>query len=114
MSEQQDGDDLASLLSEMQNLQARLAGNNEVAVEGSAGGGLVRVGAIGEFSFTTVKIDPSVVDANALSELEDLVLAAVRDAATKLVAARNDRVGRALTETLGGLLAPPSLDDGAV
>ena len=81
------GLDLGALMgaaSEMQqqfaDAQERLA---ETVVEGSAGGGLVRVEITGDFTFQSVSISPEVIDPDDASMLEDLVLAALRDAASK-------------------------------
>lgn len=57
--------------------QQRLA---EAEVEGSAGGGLVRATCSGSGELATLVIDPSVVDPEDIETLQDLVVAAVRDA----------------------------------
>ena len=72
-------------------------------VQGSAGGDAVRVRASGEFSFTAIEIDPAVFSAGDVTLLEDLVLAAVRDAAAKLLALRQKAIGDAVSGALGGL-----------
>ncbi len=75
---------VGDLLAQMQELQQRLADAEAVAgaggVEGTSGGGAVRIRASGDFSFTSVEIDPAVVDPGDVQLLEDLVLAAIRDA----------------------------------
>lgn len=71
-------------------------------VEGSAAGGLVRVRVSGELSFEAVTIDPSVVDRAEVTMLEDLVLAALRDAAAKLQEARRGVLGGLVRDALGG------------
>ncbi|HUZ19327.1 MAG TPA: YbaB/EbfC family nucleoid-associated protein [Acidimicrobiales bacterium] len=96
------------LLAQMQELQQRLADAEAAAgaggVEGTAGGGAVRIRAAGEFSFTAVEIDPSVVDPGDVQLLEDLVLAAVRDATSKLTDVRRKAMGTAVSSALEGLL----------
>jgi DNA-binding YbaB/EbfC family protein len=57
--------------------QARAA---EEVVEGTAGGGAVRVRMTGAMEFRSVDISPEAVDPDDVSMLEDLVLAACNDA----------------------------------
>lgn len=63
--------------SKMANLQEELA---KKIVEGSSGGGMVRVTANGRQEILSVKIEPSVIDAGEAEMLQDLVTAAVNDA----------------------------------
>lgn len=82
-----------------QNLQqAQQAAGDEV-VEGKSGGGSVRVAMTGGFEFRSVTIDPAVVDPDDVEMLEDLVLAAVRDA----VEQAHGLASRALGGVAGGL-----------
>ncbi len=60
-----------------------LAAQQEAAdtvVEGTAGGGMVRIEMTGDHDVRSVTIDPSVVDPDETELLGDLVLAALRDA----------------------------------
>jgi DNA-binding YbaB/EbfC family protein len=57
--------------------QAELA---ETEVEGSAGGGLVRATVTGSGELRALRIDPTVIDVDDVETLQDLVVAAVRDA----------------------------------
>jgi hypothetical protein len=101
---------LGGIFEEMQRLQQQLAeaeaASSASEVVGDAGGGAVRITASGEFSFNSVTIDPDVVAADDVAMLEDLVLAALRDATTKLIelrrAAMGQAVGGALSAMLGG------------
>jgi DNA-binding YbaB/EbfC family protein len=52
----------------------------EIIVEGSSGGGLVKVVAAGDGRIQSVRIDPVAVDKRDVEMLEDLVTAAVNDA----------------------------------
>lgn len=91
----------------MEQAQQMLAGAQEAAeqiFEGSAGGGVVKVEVDGSFNFESVKIDPSVVDPNDVEMLNDLVLAALRDAAVQLQDAQSDAMGGMDLGGLGGLL----------
>jgi DNA-binding YbaB/EbfC family protein len=69
-------------------------------VTGTAGGGAVRIGVRGEFSFTSVEIDPRVVDPAETELLEDLLLAALRDAVTRLAERRRTALGGILSSLL--------------
>jgi len=69
-------------------------------VEGSAGGGLVRIELTGEKEIVSVKIDPSVVDREDVETLQDLVLAAFRDAARQV----DEAVQKKTSAMLGGML----------
>jgi len=62
---------------EMERIQAELA---EKVVEGSAGGGMVKVKANGKQEIVEIKIDKEVVDPEDVEMLEDLVIAAVNQA----------------------------------
>jgi len=91
----------------MEQAQQMLAGAQEAAaeiVEGSAGGGVVKVEVDGGFNFHSVSIDPSVVNPDDVDMLNDLVLAALRDAATQLQDAQSDAMGGMDLGGLGGLL----------
>lgn len=110
MSSPFDSSGLGGIFEEIERLQRQLASAEATAegveVEGSAGGGAVRIAASGEFDFRRVHIDPAVLSDGDPALLEDLVLAALRDATTKLLALRrsamNDAVGGALAGLLGG------------
>lgn len=95
--------DLSALLAQAQTMQqqlldARNAIVDEV-VEGQAGGGVVKVRVTGGLEFQEVVIDPSAVDPADVEMLQDLVLAAVRDAVAKV----NDLNTEAMGD-FGGLL----------
>lgn len=79
-----EGPDLGSLLSQMQQMQQNLMDAQAAAaakvVEGRSGGGAVKVTVTGSMLFQSVEIDPTVVDPDDVDMLQDLVLAAVRDA----------------------------------
>lgn len=104
------GFDLGGLLSAAQGMQERMAAAAariaSTELVGSAGGGLVEITVNGAWEFRSVRIDPSAIDPDDPSLLEDLVLAALRDAAARVVAeneAANPMAGLDLGG-LGGLL----------
>jgi DNA-binding YbaB/EbfC family protein len=82
----------------MQNkVQAELSA---MRLEGSAGGGLVRIEMSGEKQVLSVKIDPSAVDPGDVETLQDLVLAALRDAARQV----DEAVQKKTAALLGGMM----------
>jgi DNA-binding YbaB/EbfC family protein len=76
--------DMAQLLKQAQQMQQQLvAAQEELAraeVTGSAGGNLVTATMSGSGELTALTIAPSAVDPDDLETLQDLVVAAVRDA----------------------------------
>ena len=98
-----EGPDLGDLLSQVQQMQQQMMDAQQAAaaevLEGSAGGGMVRVRVSGGFDFRDVLIDPSVVDPGDVDMLQDLVLAAIRDGV-----ARANELNQQALGGLGGLL----------
>ncbi len=82
--------------------QAQLA---QTEVTGTAGGGLVTAVVTGSGEVVSVKIDPRAVDPDDVESLEDLVVAAIRDAATNASALQEKTMGP-LAGGLGGLGLP--------
>lgn len=81
------GLDLGALLEQAQAMQAQLAQAQEEAaeqvVEGQAGGGAVKVRVTGDLHVESVSIDPSAVEGDDVTLLEDLVVAATNDALSR-------------------------------
>lgn len=96
--------DLGSLMEQAQQMLAGAQQAAEEVVEGSSGGGVVKIEVDGGFNFHSVSIDPSVVDPSDVEMLNDLVLAALRDAATQLQDSQSDAIGGMDLGGLGGLL----------
>ncbi len=71
-------------------------------VEGTSGGGMVKVIANGKQEILEIKIDPEVVNKEDVEMLEDLVLAAVNQAREKSVEVQNEEMAK-LT---GGMKIP--------
>ncbi|GAC1305412.1 MAG: hypothetical protein NVSMB16_00940 [Acidimicrobiales bacterium] len=82
-----EGFDPQALLAQALEMQQQLMNAQSDAAtetaEGTAGSGKVRVTMTGAGEITAVRIDPSVVDPADVDLLEDLILAALHDAATK-------------------------------
>jgi hypothetical protein len=85
------------LQEKMQGLQAEIAA---LEASGSAGAGLVTVVVDGKGGLKGVKIDPSLLKPEELEILEDLIVAAARDAKGKVEAQAERKMGE-LTAGLG-------------
>jgi DNA-binding YbaB/EbfC family protein len=84
-------------------MEAQAAAAEQV-VEGQAGGGVVRVTVTGGMEFQSVVIDRDAVDPDDVEMLQDLVLAAVRDAVHKASDLSQQAMGGLDLGALGGLL----------
>ena len=78
---------------------------DEAEVVGTAGGGLVTVVVTGLGEFKSIKIDPKAVDPEDVETLEDLVLAAIHNAAEAQRELTDAKMGPA-TGGLGGMTLP--------
>jgi DNA-binding YbaB/EbfC family protein len=100
-------DPLGDMLRQVQQMQSDVTAAQEAlaaeTVEGHAGGGVVKATVTGEGELQSVSIDPSAVDAADVEMLEDLVVAAVRDAQRAARDLRAERLGSAAGIDLGGL-----------
>lgn len=76
------------MLKEAQKLQAQVSKAQEQIAEtemtGTSGGGLVEMTLNGRGELKRLKIDKSIVDPNEIEVLEDLLVAAHKDARTKI------------------------------
>ena len=105
--------DLSQLMKQAQEMQQQLvAAQQELAaaeVTGTAGGGLVSATMTGDGDLTALTIAPAAVDPDDLETLQDLVVAAVRDAkraADDLAASRMGPLAGGLGGPGGGLGLP--------
>ncbi len=95
---------MQQMMKQAQQMQERL--QQEIAlirVEASAGGGMVSVKMDGQKNVLNVKIDPEV--AGDVEMLQDMVLAAFNEAAKKVDAETQQKMGG----MLGGMGLPPGL-----
>jgi nucleoid-associated protein EbfC len=93
------GGDLGGLLGAAQQAMARAEQAAHEFVEGSAAGGAVRVLVNGAFEFSKITIRPDAIDGDDVEMLEDMILAALNDASSKI----RDRQQRIQAEMMGGL-----------
>lgn len=80
--------DPMDLFKNLQNLQSQMSSMQEkikeIVVHGSSGGGMVELSLNGDMQVLSVKIAPEVVDPEDITMLEDLILAAMNSALSKL------------------------------
>ena len=88
-----DGGALGGLLEQAQQMMAAQAEAAEREVEGAAGGGVVRIRAMGDGQIIGVTIAPEVVDPDDVAMLEDLVVAAMHDMNAKLLEIQREAMG---------------------
>ncbi len=95
--------DVQQMMKQAQQMQERLQKQmNDLSVEASAGGGMVTVVMNGQKLVQTVRIDPECVSKDDVEMLQDLIVAAMNDAARKV----DDELGRQMGGMLGGMKLP--------
>ena len=94
---------MAQLMKQAQKMQQQLAAAQEelatAEVTGTAGGGLVSATMTGSGELTAITISPEAVDPDDVETLQDLVVAAVRDASR----AANELAASTMGPVTGGL-----------
>ncbi|MCF7792370.1 MAG: YbaB/EbfC family nucleoid-associated protein [Candidatus Cloacimonetes bacterium] len=97
---------MKDLMKQAQKMQQDLAkAQEELAnkvVEGTSGGGMVKVEMNGKHQVLSIKIDPEVVDPDDIEMLEDLIIAALNEAQEKVAQSSENELGK-LT---GGMKIP--------
>jgi DNA-binding YbaB/EbfC family protein len=97
---------MGNLLKQAQEMQSRMAKIQEElaqkTVDGSAGGGMVRVTVNGQLGLTAIKIDPTVINSEEKEMLEDLIMAAINDGMRKA----RDMASAEMSKITGGLKIP--------
>jgi len=90
------------MMEQAQKMEQELAA---LRVEGTAGGGMVKVEATGAGTIEGITIDPQVVDPEDVEMLQDLIVSAIRDATEKAAQIKQERIG----QLTGGMGLPPGL-----
>jgi DNA-binding YbaB/EbfC family protein len=97
---------LGDMMKQFQKMQARMeeiqAELEQTEVEGTSGGGMVKVTANGKQDILGIIIDKEVVNPDDIEMLQDLIVAAVNQARQKAAELQNERMG----ELTGGLNLP--------
>jgi len=98
--------DLGALMKQAQKLQADVAKVQEelakMTCEASAGGGMVTAVVNGQFDLVSIKIEKDAVDPSDVGTLQDLVIAAVNQAAAKV---REESKAK-MASVMGGMNVP--------
>jgi hypothetical protein len=96
--------DMAKMMKSAQELQTKMAQMQEelhnVMVTGEAGAGLVKATASAKGDLKALDIDPSIFNGDDKEVVEDLILAAIKDAQSKAAEKAQEEMA-ALTESMG-------------
>ena len=95
--------DIRAMMKQAQKMQEQLQKDmEELRVEATSGGGMVTVVINGAKQLLSLTIDPEVVSKEDVEMLQDLILAAVNDAARKV----DEQLGQQMNGLMGGLKIP--------
>ncbi len=93
------GINMQQLMKQAQQMQKKLAeaqeSMSEVAVDASAGGGMVKVTIDGNMQLQSVTIDPDALDPEDVDMLQDMIVAAVNEAFRGVTEIANQRMSAA-------------------
>ncbi|MEL6100583.1 MAG: YbaB/EbfC family nucleoid-associated protein [Pseudomonadota bacterium] len=96
--------DMAGMMKKAQEMQTKMAQMQDdlesVTVTGESGAGLVKATATAKGELTALDIDPSIFNSDDKEVVEDLILAAIKDAQTKASQKAQEEMAK-LTEGLG-------------
>jgi len=99
--------DMAKMMKAAQDMQTRMSEMQEaldrITVTGESGAGLVRATATAKGELVGLEIDPTIFDPTQKEVVEDLILAAIRDAQARAA----DRSAQELQRLTEGLGLPP-------
>ena len=91
------GANMQNMIRQAQKMQAEMQKKNEELANteliGASGGGMVEVVITGKNEIKAVRIKKEVVDPDDVEMLEDLVMAAIKDAQTKVAQLTKDTLG---------------------
>lgn len=97
---------VGNMMKQVQQMQAKMeaiqAELEQTEVEGTSGGGMVKVVANGKQDVVSITIDPEVVDPEDVEMLQDLILAAISQARTKAQELQTEK----MASLTGGLNIP--------
>ncbi|MCC5964168.1 MAG: YbaB/EbfC family nucleoid-associated protein [Rhodobacteraceae bacterium] len=96
--------DMAKMMKAAQDMQGKMAQLQEdlkaIMVTGESGAGLVKATATAKGELTALEIDPSIFNPDEKEVVEDLILAAIKDAQAKAEARSREEMGK-MAESLG-------------
>ena len=101
--------DMAKMMKSAQDMQAKMAEMQDnletITVTGEAGAGLVKATATAKGELTGLDIDPSIFNGSDKEVVEDLILAAIKDAQSRASDRAQEEMGK-IAESLG---LPPGM-----
>jgi DNA-binding YbaB/EbfC family protein len=101
--------DMAKMMKAAQEMQEKMGRLQDdlstITVEGQSGAGLVRATATAKGELTAITIDPSIFNAEDKEVVEDLILAAIKDAQSRA----SDRAAEEMQKITGDLGLPPGM-----
>ncbi|MBO9474531.1 YbaB/EbfC family nucleoid-associated protein [Shimia sp. R10_1] len=96
--------DMAGMMKKAQQMQTKMADMQEelhnIMVVGESGAGLVKATASAKGELKALDIDPSIFNGDDKEVVEDLILAAIKDAQAKAAERAQDELGK-ITSELG-------------
>ncbi len=102
--------DMAKMMKAAKEMQEKMAALQEelerITVTGESGAGLVRATATAKGVLTGLEIDPSIFNPDEKEVVEDLILAAIKDAQARAQERHREEV-RKITESMG---LPPDME----
>ena len=102
--------DMAKMMKQAQEVQAKMAKAQEdlntIMVTGESGAGLVKATATAKGELKGLDIDPSIFNGDDKEVVEDLILAAIKDAQAKA----NIRMQQEMSKITEGLGLPPGVN----
>jgi len=100
------GKNMNQLMKQAQKMQQEMAKSQEELkskeFEVSSGGGMVKLTMNGEYEIQSLKIDPEAVDPSDVEMLEDLILAALKEAHKQV----SEASGEIMNKLTGGMKIP--------
>jgi DNA-binding YbaB/EbfC family protein len=101
--------DMAKMMKAAQEMQGKMAqlqsDMDTITVEGVSGAGLVRATATAKGELTGLSIDPSIFNADDKEVVEDLILAAIKDAQSRA----SERAAEEMAKLTEGMGLPPGM-----
>lgn len=101
--------DMAGMMKKAQEMQTKMAQMQDelhsITVTGEAGAGLVKATATAKGELTALDIDPSIFSGDDKEVVEDLILAAIKDAQAKA----SERAQEEMSKLTEGMGLPPGM-----
>ena len=96
--------DMAKMMKQAQDMQGKMAQMqddlDQIMVEGISGAGLVKARATAKGELKSLDIDPSIFNCDDKEVVEDLILAAIKDAQSKAAERAQQEMGK-MAEAMG-------------